>query len=121
MGYRYEFDWTGAGDLRLNRGNYNILHEGFRVLCKELEVWNQQALENHGAYPPYEKEVADLKQLINWGDEQLAQANAQEIIIRGISVGNLRYVKAALIFVIQKREQEYAKKAEEGWPGAVLK
>lgn len=121
MVYRYEFDWTCTGDFGLNRGNYEILHEGLRLLCEELEVWNQHALENRGAYPPYEKEVADLRQLIDWGDGQLAQANAQQIVVRGISVGNLRYVKAALIFAVEKREQEYAKKAEEGWPAGVLK
>ena len=98
MAYRYEFDSSSAGDFRRNRANYEILHEGFRLLCKKLEVWNQRTLENRGAYPPYEKEVEDLRQLIDWGDGQLAQANVQDVIIRGVSVGNLRYVKAALIF-----------------------
>lgn len=120
MAYRYTFDLTPTGDFTLRRENYMILHEGLRLLCEELEVWNKRALENRGAYAPYEREVADLRQLLDWGDGELAKANAQEIVVRGVTVGNLRYVKAALIFVIRKREQEHALKAEEGWPGEVL-
>lgn len=121
MAYRYEFDSTRAGDVGLSRGNYEILHEGFCLLCKELDTWNRHAVEERGAYPPYEKEVADLRQLIDWGKGELSQSNAREIVVRGVSVGNLRYTKAAFMFVIQKREHEYATHAGEGWPSAALK
>ena len=121
MTYRYNFDWTPAGNFGLTRANYRILQEGFNLLCQELEVWNQRALEHGAAQPPYEQEVAHLTDLIAWGDEQLGRTNTQEIVITGISVGNLRYVKAALIFLIRKREQDCAKKGREGWPDAALR
>ncbi len=120
MGYHYEFDSTLTGDFRLSRMRYQVVQEGLRLLCDELKAWNQRATEHGATYPPYEHEVADLTQLLEFGEQQLGEANAQEIVVRGISVGNLRYVKAALMFVTQRRQQECAKKAQDGWPeGAV--
>jgi hypothetical protein len=116
MAYQYHFDSTSPGDFRCSRGHYKVVQEGLRLLCKELEIWDQRTIEDGAAYTPFEQEVADLTQLIGFGDQQLSQANTQEIVVRGISVGNFRYVKAALMFVIQYREQDCAKKAEVGWP-----
>jgi hypothetical protein len=120
MAYLYNFDSSYVGDLRLSRDDYKTLQEGFTLLRDDLELWNQRALDNGAARAPYQREVADLTHLIGWGEEQLAEASRQEIVVIGISVGNIRYVKAALIFVIWKREQDCARKAREAWPGAAL-
>ena len=110
MGYHYEFDSTLTGDFRLSRMRYQVVQEGLRLLCDELKAWNQRAIEHGATYPPYEHEVADLTQLLECGEQQLGEANAQGIVVRGISLWNLRYVKAALMFVTQRRQQECGKK-----------
>ena len=60
MNYRYEFDDTRDGDLRLRRTNYEILQDACRGLRDELVAWNRRALDHGGSTPPYEQEVDDL-------------------------------------------------------------
>jgi hypothetical protein len=120
MTYRYSFDHTIVGDLRLTRANYLIVQEGLGLLSEELDVWNERALEHGAASQPYQQEAADLTHLMEWGSRELSQTNMPEIVVKGISVGNLRYVKAALMLVIRKREADCAQKAQDGWPGAAL-
>jgi hypothetical protein len=98
MAYKYRFDNVSPGDFRRSRAQYQFVQEGLRLLREQLKSWNQRAIRHGAAYPPYEQEVADLTQLIEFGDQQLRAANVQEIVVSGISVGNLRYLKAALIF-----------------------
>jgi hypothetical protein len=119
MTYRYDFDDSRAGDFWLNREDYLILHEAYGLLRDELDIWNRRALEHGAARPPYEQELADLTRMIEWGNEQLTQ-NRTDIIVSGVSVGSLRYAKAALMFAIWRREQDRAEKAHEGWPSAAL-
>ena len=121
MGYRYEFDDTYAGDLTLRRANYEMLLDGYRQLRDALEEWNQRALGNGAAKRPYEKEVGDLDIMIAWGDEQLAHDEAWEIVVKGISVGSMRYAKAALLLLIHRRQQDRADKSKQGWPDAPLR
>jgi len=121
MSYRYEFDDKSVGSLRLTRSNYEILQDGFRLLCDELDTWNRRALEHGAAGQPYDAEARDLTRIIEWGEERLAEAEAQEISVDGISIGSLRYAKAALLLTIRKREQDRASKAKEGWPNAALR
>ena len=52
MSYRYEFDDTRDGDLRLRRTSYELLQDAYRGLCDELEAWNRRALEHGGSTPP---------------------------------------------------------------------
>ena len=66
MGYAYAFDDKPARNLRLPRRNYEILQEGFRLLHDALEEWNTRALEHGAADRPYEREVNDLKKMIEW-------------------------------------------------------
>jgi len=120
MAYRYEFDSTRYGDLRVSRGDYLIVQEGLALLCDELTAWNEQAIENGAAYPPYEKEVADLSRMIEAGELEVIESSI-EVVFRGTSIGSLRYIKAALMFVIQKRERELALRAKEGWPDAAVR
>ena len=96
MSYRYEFDDTRDGDLRLRRTSYEILQDAYRGLRNELAAWNRRALDHGGSRLPYEQEVNDLTRMLAWGDEQLAHAEASEITVRGISIASSRYAKAAL-------------------------
>ena len=84
MSYRYEFDETHAGDLRLKRSSYETLQDAYRQLRDELETWNRRALDQGASTPPYEREVVDLDGILAWGDEQLAHASTREITVKGI-------------------------------------
>ena len=103
MSYRYEFDDTWDGNLRLRRASYEILQDAYRRLCDELEAWNRQALDHGASTQPYEQEVDDLNRMLAWGDEQLARAGASEITVRGISIASSSYAKAALTLAIHRR------------------
>ena len=120
MNFRYEFDDTRDGDLRLRRTNYETLQDAYRGLRDELVAWNHRALDHGGSTPPYEQEVVDLNRMLAWGDEQLAHARASEITIRGISVASSRYAKAALTLAIYRRREDREAKSRQGWPDAAL-
>ena len=90
MAYRYEFDETLDGELRLARPAYETLQEGFRQLHDEFEHWNTQALEHGATEPPYGEEVKDLQRMIEWGDEKLAHAKAAEINAGRVSSNSYR-------------------------------
>ena len=64
MSYRYEFDDTRDGDLRLRRARYAILQDAYRGLRDELEAWNRRALDHGGSTPPYEQAVDDLSRML---------------------------------------------------------
>ena len=120
MSYRYEFDDTRDGDLRLRRTSYEDLQDAYRRLRDELEAWNRRALDHGGSTPPYEQEVDDLNRMLSWGDEQLAHAEASEITVRGISIASSRYAKAALTLAIHRRREDREEKSRQGWPDAAL-
>lgn len=120
MNYRYEFDDTRDGDLRLRRTSYEILQDAYRRLRDELEAWNRRALDHGGSTPPYAQEVDDLTRMLAWGDKQLAHAKATEITVKGISIASSRYAKAALTLAILRRREDREEKSRQGWPDAAL-
>lgn len=121
MPYRYEFDATSLGNLRLRRPKYETLHAAYHRLRDALEDWNRKVLDQGASAKPYQREVEDLDNLIAWGEQQLAHAEAFEILIGGISVASARYAKAALLLLIHLRQQERARNAGRGWPEAALR
>jgi hypothetical protein len=121
MGYTYEFDQTCAGTFRLSRSKYRTLHEGLRLLRKELESWNVRARDHGARANPYGHEVDDLGIMVEWGDARVSNARAREIEVREISVGSLRYMKAAALLVVRTREQELREKVKEHWPDGALR
>ena len=121
MNYRYEFDDTRDGDLRLCRTSYDVLQDAYRGLREELVAWNRRALDHGGSTPPYEQEVDDLNRMLAWGDQQLAHAATSEITVRGISIASSRYAKAALILAIHRRREDREAKSRQGWPDAALR
>ena len=120
MIYRYEFDDTRDGDLRLRGASYKMLQDAYRALRDELKAWNRRALDHGGSTPPYEQEVDDLNRMLAWGDEQLAHAGASEITVRGISIASSRYAKAALTLAIRRWREDREAKSRQGWPDAAL-
>lgn len=121
MTYRYEFDPTSLGNLSLHRPKYETLHAAYRQLRDALEEWNRKVLDQGASAKPYQKEVEDLDRMIAWGEQQLANADASEIMVRGISVASARYATAALLLLTHLRRQERARNVEQGWPEAALR
>ena len=121
MNYYYEFDKTYADDLRLQRSSYGTLQDAYRKLRDELGTWNLRACDHGASTPPYKREIEDLDRKLKWGDEQLAHANAQEIVVKGISVGSLRYAKAALTLMMYRRREDLMVKSNQHWPYATLR
>ena len=121
MNYRYEFDTTSTGDLRLSRTRFDTLQEAYRGLRDALEEWNQKTLLHGGAHKPYEQEVDVLNSTIEWGNEKIAHSNPPEITVIGISVGSCRYAVAALMLMIHRRIKERADKSKQGWPSSGLR
>ena len=115
----YEEDNSIVGDLELRREDFILLQEAFTRLRDELELWNGRALEHGAERPPYEREVSRLTHWIEFGNEAL-KGGPPFVLVRGISIGSLRYAKAALAFLLHERQTEHATKKTQGWPGAVL-
>lgn len=121
MVYRYEFDGTRVGDLRLDRVDYEVYQESLRSLRDEIRAWNEKALSYGAESAPYGEEVANLNQMIEWADRRLAHSDATAIWVDGVSVGSLRYIKAALLLNIRRREKDRDQRAQEEVPDAVLR
>jgi hypothetical protein len=116
--YRYEFDHTTVGDFRFSREEYELLQEALRLLRDKLMSWEKVARSHSALSSPYELELADLNQMISWGEEKLRGKSAGEIRERGLSVGSRRYIKAALVHAAWNRKKEIAAK-QATWPSAV--
>lgn len=119
-GYKYEFDNTNVGDARYDRSEYETVQEALKLLEAKLGSWNRVAMENGALEPPYAKEVKDLQNIIEWGEERLSNQAARMVNLLGISVGSTRYLKAALIHATWLSEKEINQNAKDTWPSAVI-
>lgn len=117
--YQYSFDETRAGDWRLSRAKYEQLHECYKLILKRIEEWNQIAVAHGALEAPYKAEAQDFERMIEWGAEELGDKNRREIVVKGISVGSLRYAKAALIYGSRVRKAEAQAAERPDWPTAV--
>lgn len=95
MSNRHEFDETCAGDLRLWRATFETLLTAYRGFRPDPEDWNRRAPGRGALARPFGREVEDPDRMIGWGEEQLANPLASEIVVRSISVGNMRDARAA--------------------------
>jgi len=122
MPYKYSFDDTYAGDLRLSKDSYKILHQSYQLICSKIAEWDRKAMEHGATHPPYKEEQADFDNMIEWGEHELkAKTRPYEpIVVDGISVGSLRYSKAALLFMINEKQKEIQEKEKQGWPSGAL-
>jgi hypothetical protein len=119
--YKYEFDHTTVGDFRFSRKDYELIQEGLRLLREKLLSWEQLARSHGATRSPYKRELRDLEGMIFHWEERLQDKAAREIGERGLSVGTLRYIKAALLHAARCREQEIAEAAQTTWPSAITK
>lgn len=114
MGYAYTYDDTPVGGFRLTRKRYEILQSAFGRLRDALEEWNAKALAHGAESRPYGREVKYLERMIAWADKRLQNPDVTEVVFDGIAVGSLRYAKAALLFALQRGENERANKELQG-------
>src|SRR6266536_2183348 len=114
MAYTYSFDGTSVGNFRLVRARYKTLNEALTEFREEIAGWNQKS-KPPGGPGPYEQDLDRLGRLIRWGDQHLADKEQSDVVVPSISVGSLRYLKAALLFWIERRECEADAKTA-GWP-----
>ncbi len=120
MTYTYVFDDTTVGDWRCRREDYNAIQDGLKSLLKAVSSWNKKALENGSLREPYEQEQQDIQDMIYFGEEQLSDENRSYVIVHGISVGSLRYLKAGLLLEIKHEEDGINMRREQGWPKGVI-
>lgn len=92
------------------------------MLCSQIAQWNEKSLEHGALYPPYENEIRDLERMIKWGESRLKTASSPHtsIVVSGISIGSMRYCKAALIYLRYIKRKEITDKEKEGWPSGAL-
>jgi hypothetical protein len=115
-----ELDETRAGDWEWDRRKYEVIQGAMRLLKAKLDVWNKTALSHGAIAAPYSDEVGDLGRMIEWADERLKNPELHEIEVRGVTVGSLRYIKAALLHAAWHFDTEAMEQAKEGWPPRVL-
>lgn len=117
--YQYSFDKTTVGDWRLSRSKYEQLQECLKLFVGRIEEWNRIAMSHGASEGPYLKEIADLKQMLDWGEEQLGVKGCAEIVVYRISIASLRYAKAALLYGAKISEAKARAAVRDNWPSAV--
>jgi hypothetical protein len=98
--YRYSLDPTTVGTVSFSKDTYSFLQNGLSELRELLLEWNQSE-----KIPPYEDEVKDLARMIEWGRQRFQESSfADEIVVPGVSVGHLRYLKAGAVLQVLREE-----------------
>ena len=117
--YEYTFDNTPAGDYRVPRLEINVVQEALKLLASKLQEWNKIALE-HGAFAvPYSRELEDVQQMIDYGEEQVETVPSREIVFKALSISSFRYLQCASIYAARSREQEISN-ITATWPDRVV-
>jgi hypothetical protein len=120
MTYEYSFDERDAGNRSWHREKYEAIQESLRLLLRDVERWNKTALEHGASRRPYESEEADVSNMIEFGQESLADSTRSAMTVHGISVGSLRYIKAALLLAVRRKEEDLSDKVAQGLPDGVI-
>src|ERR1044071_9190405 len=120
MSYRHTFDQTRAGDFEFSKAKYTLVKQGLELLREEIRIWNERALQHGAASAPYEEDLALLENMISYGAERLSRVDSRSVLIDGMSIGSLRYIKAGLVLMLARREGQIAEQQREGWPSGVL-
>ncbi|BEP55606.1 hypothetical protein GmRootV118_28500 [Variovorax sp. V118] len=118
--YKYEFDDTTVGNAVYSRADYSVIQSAYLLLHAKVKAWNSIALQHGATASPYAREEEDLAHRIEWGEEQLDDKQKLAIRVAGMTVGSLRYQKAALIHAAWHEEEKVNDAAKEGWPSAVV-
>ncbi len=117
MDYQYSFDNSSIGTWKWCRKSYELIHEALAGLLQEIAKWNDLAVQHGAQRRPYEQEENDIRAWIDGADKLLTPTGIE---IQGITIGTLRYQKAALSLAIRLKEQELASQRNKGWPSGVL-
>jgi hypothetical protein len=117
MTYQYEFDSKTVGDKTFDTEAYKLIQQGLKDLLVEVETWNEHA-KVYGAVPPYEQETRDLRQMIEFGSKHL-EDKFPVVILSGLSMGSMRYLRAGLELILNRKRKELEKIRADGWPSAV--
>jgi hypothetical protein len=120
MAYQYTFDRSHVGDWRWFRSSYQLVQESLIRFLMEIKNWNEVAVQHGAARRPYEKEENDISRMVAWGTDRLKESSGADIEINGITVGSLRYKKAALLLSIYLREQDLQSRRRDAWPSGAL-
>ena len=120
MTYHYSFDPTHVGDCHWYRSSFTLIQESLIRFLKEIKKWNEMAIQHGAAHKPYEKEENDIARMVAWGADRLNEGSSAGIQINGISVGSLRYKKAALLLSVHLREQDLESRRNDAWPSGAL-
>lgn len=118
--YRYSFDERLAGEFRISQERYDVERGALKLLLTKVEEWNETALKHGAAAEPYAREADDLRRMISVIERRLNEGISRFSFGERISVGNLRYIKAALLYSIRIQETELDRKSSE-WPTSVVK
>ncbi len=117
--YRYSFDDSPGGSFRVSRERYEIERDALRLLLSKVEEWNTIAKEHGSIAEPYSAEADDLRHLISLREEQMNDESLRNVYRERVSIGNLRYVKAALLYSIQVQVTELERRSVQ-WPSAII-
>lgn len=117
--YRYSFDDGRGAEFRISQERYEIERDALRLLLTKVEEWNKTALEHGAAAEPYAREADDLRLIISYIERRLDEGLWRSPLSEWISVGNLRYIKAALLYSIRIQETNFEQKSSE-WPTSVI-
>jgi hypothetical protein len=120
MAYQYSFDSSHVGDWRWFRSSYEIVHEALIRFLKEIKKWNEIVTQQGAARKPYQQEERDIERMVAWGADRLNESSTADIEIRGITVGSLRYKKAALLLSVHLREQDLESRHQQAWPSGAV-
>ncbi len=100
MTYGYSLDATTVGDVSFSKDTYSFLQNGLSELYELLLEWNQRE-----KIPPYKREAMDLTRMIEWGRLRFQERSfGDEIMVPGVSVGHLRYLKAGAVLQVLREE-----------------
>lgn len=119
MVYRFEFDARVFGDLEFERSAYGLIQDGLSQLREAVADWNRLAQQQGAKALPYAEEQARLESMIEFGLAKLAEPRYR-VLINGISIGSLKFLRAGLELIIRRRRSEMQKNRREGWPSGAL-
>lgn len=117
--YHYNFDDAHGAEMRISQERYEIERDALKLLLTKVEEWNKTALEHGAATEPYAREADDIGHMVFYIEKRLKEGIQRSPFRESISVGNLRYIKAALLYSIGIEKAKFEGKSSD-WPTAVL-
>jgi hypothetical protein len=101
-----------AGSPWFFQKTYREFHKGLQELLKELERHRSLVEKLELTVSPFEEEVEDLRRMVEWGEEKLAERSGSggSIIVNGVTFGSLRYLKAGILYrayLVDKQKRDF--------------